>query len=283
MRFIKKLLTVIISILMIVVSLVCYYNNHVVIRNETIESNLFSKDIDGYTIIYFSDLHYTNFINEKFLNKLVEKINNENPDLVIFGGDLIDKLQETSISQADKNSLIKQLSNIKSNNGKYAILGNHDYSNGKYEIINDIYTKSGFSLLKDSCVNLKLNENDSINLLGVDSLFFSWDLFLESYNNIDTNNYTIGIIHHPDLIDYMPDINFDYVLSGHSHGGQVFIPLLKNKYNIYGCNKYFKGKYKTSNNIKEYTMDVSSGVGRTRINIRLFSNSEIVKYELKHK
>lgn len=281
MKSAKRLIIIITAVLVTIVSLIIYYNNVIVVRNETIKSDLFSEDIDGYTIIYFSDLHYTNFINEKYLNRLVEKINDENPDIVIFGGDLINKLQDKQISNEDKENLINELSKINNTNGKYAILGNHDYSEGSYEYVKDIYSKSDFTLLKDNCVSIKINEKDTINILGIDSLFFSWDMFLESYNNIDTNNYTIGVIHHPDLVEYMPNTKFDYVLSGHSHGGQIYIPLLKNNYNIYGCTKFFKGKYETCNNIKQYTIDVSSGVGRTRINMRLFTNSEIVKYKLK--
>lgn len=283
MKYIKRLLIVVVILLLGVTTLIYYYNNHIVVRNEIIESEKFNETIDGYSIVYFSDLHYTNFINEKFLNRVVETINKENPDLVIFGGDLIDKLQDTSISDKEKESLMNGLKKIKNKNGKYAILGNHDYSNGSYEIIKDIYAKSEFTLLKDDCVSLKLNDDNNINLLGVDSLFFSWDIFLDSYNNIDTNNFTFAIIHHPDLIDYMLNINFDYVLSAHSHGGQIYIPMFKEKYNIYGCNKYFVGKYESNNSNGKFIIDVSSGLGRTRFNVRLNTNAEIVKYELRSK
>lgn len=232
MKHIKRLAIVVVILLLGMIIFICYNNNHIVVRNEIIESEKFDESIDGYTIVYFSDLHYTNFINEKFLNKVVEKINKENPDLVIFGGDLINKLQDTSMNEKEKESLIKGLSNIKSKNGKYAILGNHDYSNESYQTVEDIYSKSNFTLLKDNCTNVEINNDNKINLLGIDSLFFSWDLFLKAYENIDKNNFTFAIIHHPDLIEYMLNINFDYVLSGHSHGGQIFIPMFKDKYII---------------------------------------------------
>ena len=103
-----------------------YNNNSLTIREEKISSEKF-KDLDNYTVIYFSDLHYTNFIKEKFLEKVIKNINSQNPDLVIFGGDLIDKLEDKDIKDKQKETLIKALNNINAKNGKYAILGNHDY------------------------------------------------------------------------------------------------------------------------------------------------------------
>ena len=283
MKLLKRVIVIFLILLISFVSLIVYENNHLSIINKTITSDRFNEDIDGYSIIYFSDLHYGNFIKDNYLEKVVDTINNENPDLVIFGGDLIDKLDHRPINDKDKKTLINELNRIDSKYGKYAILGNHDYCNGSYEIVENIYLDSGFELLKDECTSVNMN-NNTINLLGIDSLFFHWDPFIDPYKKIDDRNYTFAIIHHPDLIDYLLDYRFDYVLSGHSHGGQIYIPFLIDKYNFYGCNKYFKGEYNSINNNNEpFVVDVSNGVGRTKINIRLNAEAQITKYILKSK
>lgn len=277
MKLVKRILIIIFVCVLILVGLITYNNNKIELRQEEIISNKLDN-LENYHVIYFSDLHFTNFINKDYLEKVINRINEEEPDLVIFGGDLIDKLQDNPINDKEKNDLIDALSSIKAKNGKYAILGNHDYNNGSYEIVENIYFKSDFKLLKDSCIEVAIDDSNSINLLGIDSLFFSWDLFLDSYKDINPNNYTFAIIHHPDLIDYLLDYPFDYVLTAHSHGGQIYIPLFEKLYHrIYGCNKYFRGIY----NFDNYTIDVSNGVGRTKLNARFNADSEIVKYTLK--
>ena len=283
MKLLKRIGVILLVLILSFVSLVVYENNHLSIKNETIVSDKFDKEIDNCSIVYFCDLHYGNYIKDNYLKKVVDAINDENPDLVIFGGDLIDKLDKRFINDVDKKTLTDELNRINSKYGKYAILGNHDYCNGSYEIVESIYSNSGFKLLKDECTSIDIN-NNTINLLGIDSLFFHWDPFIETYKNIDASNYTFAIIHHPDLIDYLLDYHFDYVLSGHSHGGQIYIPFLIDKYNFYGCNKYFKGKYDSINNNNEpFVVDVSNGVGRTKINIRLNAEAEISKYILMSK
>lgn len=132
-------------VLLTLFSFVIYNNNSLTTREEKISSEKF-KDLDNYTVIYFSDLHYTNCIKEKFLKIVIKNINSQNPDLVIFGGDLIDKLQDKDIKDKQKETLIKALNNINAKDGKYVILGNHDYSKGSYEIVKEIYDKSGFIL-----------------------------------------------------------------------------------------------------------------------------------------
>ena len=87
------------------------------------------KDIpdsyDGLKIIHFSDLHYKKVITEKNVTNLVEEINRNKPDIVLFAGDLLDNDYE--VVGKDISFLIKELKKINATYGKFAILGDNDY------------------------------------------------------------------------------------------------------------------------------------------------------------
>ena len=100
------------------------------------------KDIDasynGLKIIHFSDLHYNS--DEKQLDMLVDEINKNKPDIVLFTGDLIDS--SVVLSSKDVNYLIKKLSEIDSSYGNYSIIGDSEYL--KTDTLKNIYIQSNF-------------------------------------------------------------------------------------------------------------------------------------------
>lgn len=268
----KKIIIVIIS-LSIIISL-CVFNSKVIntrqLKNrcEIIKTNKISTD-DCILIAYFSDLHYPNYIDEKYLDRVITQINDYDPDIVLFGGDLIEK----SISGNNLEYLIKALKTIDAKYGKYAIYGEYDLeSNYTENKVLNIYEECNFRILNNENITLDIN-NETINIIGLNSLEKNID---EAFSNIDTNNYTFIMSHYPDDFLDLENYDFDYCLSGHSHGNQIYIPII-NLFNLKdGFKKYNRGKYKKNDKI----LDITNGVGRTNNNSRFLADAEIVLYRL---
>ena len=91
------------------------------------------EDVSEGTVVFFSDTHFGRYYNEDRLDRIVTQINGQNPDIVIFGGDLIDNYKRDR-SYLDTQALIEGLSKIDARYGKFAVYGNHDYGGGAEQI-----------------------------------------------------------------------------------------------------------------------------------------------------
>lgn len=232
----------------------------------------------GLKVVHLTDIHYGTTINEKKLKYLVEQINFINPDIVVLTGDLLDETVEYN-----KDEIINNLKEIKAKLGKYAISGNHDYPIENY---NSIIKESGFTNLDNTYELIYNNTNQPIIISGISSnLIDTTDLNTktEKFNEyISTNGkpiYSILLIHEPDYIDNLDLNNYDLVLAGHSHNGQINIPLLKKLYLPVGSDKYIDGHY----NINNTDIFVSNGIGTSGVKFRLFSKPSFNFYRITNK
>ena len=199
-------------------------NNEIVINDNNIPTSY-----DGLKIVHFSDLHYTRIITKKSVTKIINEINLIKPDIVFFTGDLVDT--DKVLTEDDKNFLIESLSNINSTYGKYAIFGNHDIANNSEDIV-DIYNKGNFKLLDNSYDIIYSKNNDKIFIGGLSSVSHGLediDKVMSYYDTNDSSNtYNIILLHEPDYADNIVNSydNINLILAGHSHGGQVRLPII---------------------------------------------------------
>ena len=131
-------------IIFIFVSLFYLFNKYIstkqiIFKEKRIVNDKLPTSFNGLKIIHFSDLHYgtTMFISE--IEEIVKSINERKPDLVVFTGDLIDKNYKLEVKEQEL--LIKQLSKISANIGKYAIMGEEDD-----ERFSTIFNQSDFTI-----------------------------------------------------------------------------------------------------------------------------------------
>lgn len=230
-------------------------------RIKTTESNL-----EGFLIAYFSDLHYGKNFKEKDLDVLVNKINDIKPDILVFGGDLL-----SNIESKDLGYLKEGLVALNGKYGKFAVLGDEDFIND--ETIN-ILKDCDFTILDNK--NEKIYVNGSfINIVGIDPIVNGSPNIEIAYEGVNHNYYTIVVSHCPDIANSLQFDKTNLILSGHTLGGPVYIPLINYFYRPSGAKTYFKGKY----NIKGANLDISNGVGTKNKDIRLFADAEIVLYK----
>lgn len=269
-KIVKVLLWIFIPLFSLLISffiLIRYVGNiGIVIREYPIESKYISKDLDGLKIIHFSCIHYNNYTSNKKISKLVEMINNTNPDIIIFTGDLIDK--NYKLQKSEKEFLIAELNKLNSTIGKYAIKG-EDKDN-----VIEIYDSSNFKLLNNTNEELYINKS-IINLTAVEKNYN-----LEGIKINKDADYSITLTHYPDQTDdILNNINTDLILSGHSHNGQINLPFIGRIIKKEGSKKYFEPFY-SFNNTDLY---ISGGLGNNGLPLRLFNHPNINFYRLRYK
>lgn len=275
-KFIRFLL-----IIILVISLTIVYARYggtrgLITKEYKIETNI-DNSFDGLKIVHFSDLHYLRITNKQITKNIIKEINILNPDIVVFTGDLIDK--DYNPTNTDINDLKELLLSIKSKYGKYSVIGNND--NKIRETIEDIYTNSNFILLNNDYDIIYGNNNDKLFIGGLDTYSYDKsdiDKVMTYFADNEDINYKIILVHEPDYIDIINskynDINL--VLSGHSHNGQVNIPYVKKLFLPFGSRKYYENHYKVNNT----DLYISSGLGESRINFRIFNKPSINFYRI---
>lgn len=226
-------------------------------------------------VVQFTDTQLGEFYDLDELGRAVEKINGENPDIVVFTGDLIDNASQ--YDSLDKISTV--LSNIEANYGKYAVYGNHDYGGGAVNYYEDIMNEAGFKILKNENDRIEF-DNFNLNILGADDALIGNYSPEDTVMNINSKDVNILLLHEPDLIKDFLDYPIDLTLSGHSHGGQVYIPFYGPLKKTYLAETYTKGIYKFDNE-KNTKLYVNSGLGNTKFPFRFFNVPQITVFNLK--
>lgn len=273
----KKRILLIIPII-IVACIFCYARfiepNLLVVKTIDIESK---KAIKPCTITFFTDTHFGKYYDVNHIDEIVEKINQTNPDIVIFGGDLLDNYARDRDS-IDLDYLSKQLQKIEAKVDKFAIWGNHDYGGGAIRMYDQFMTSSGFKVVKNELIEVR---DCGINLIGFDDYLMG--MRDSSLYKINSDSLNIIASHEPIVSQLLEGNGDNLMLSGHTHGGQVNIPFLTSKFLPEGSGQFVKGFYdekelNTSISLRMYT---SSGIGMTRYPYRFLNTPEIIKINIK--
>ena len=194
------------------------------------------KEFDGYQITHISDIHSGSLNNIKSVEYAVELINEQNSDLILFTGDIVN-------NRADELDIWKNtLSKIEANDGKYSVLGNHDYGDyvnwkfehekkDNFENLLKIQNEMGFNLLMNENINIKRNKQ-SISLIGVENWgkgrFKKKGDIDTACNGLNENDFKIVMSHDPSHWDEIlknHKTHFHLTLSGHTHGMQFGIEI----------------------------------------------------------
>lgn len=225
--------------------------------------NIKDNNLAGLKIVFVGDFHIKKY-ELKRLQKTILKINEQNPDLVLCIGDFVsghNKKSSLSIQE-----ITKELVNVKSKYGFYTVLGNHDNWYDKVLI-----TKA----LKGNKIKILDNSNQKITICkkylyiaGVEDLTTDNPNVYQSLKN--TKNPVILLTHNPDVFPKVPkEVNL--TLAGHTHGGQVVLPLL-GALIVPAKDKYAQG-FIIENNKK---MIVTKGLGTSILPIRFNCKPEII-------
>lgn len=248
------------------------------VKEYKVTNTSLSSNFDGFKIVHLSDIHYGTIINLKRLEQIVEKVNMLKPDIVVITGDLTDR--DTTIEENDISDIASCLSKINASIGKYAIRGNHDYEIASWE---KIILQSDFINLEESYELIYKDGYEPILIAGLSSMQHEisveerFNTLNSEIENLEENIlYKILIIHEPDIIASINTTNYPLVLAGHSHNGQVRIPFIGAIIKPNGAKQYYDEYYQ----VNQSELYISSGIGTSELDFRLFNRPSFNLYRL---
>lgn len=226
----------------------------------------------GTKLVHFSDLHLGHFSEPKDVQHVVDLIMSKKPDMICFTGDLVDE------STRYLSAVLPILGQLEATLGKYAVLGNHDYRARQQQVIRDTLSSAGFEVLDNRHVRVD-RQGSSLHMAGVDDVLFGVPDLARALGDIPTDEAVILLAHEPDFADETAAYPVGLQLSGHSHGGQVRLPLIGAILTPKLSQKYVQGLYKVKDtSLQVYT---SRGLGTTILPIRLFCRPEVTVITLR--
>lgn len=197
-----------------------------IISNTIITTSTHTMESDEITnpvrLVVITDLHQKEF--GKNNARLIKKVSEQSPDLILTLGDLTEKNAHTDEASFYLESLVTRLSGIAP---VYSCLGNQERYSENRQLYEEVLTSAGATLLELSTEDIDVNGN-KIRLGGL-SYYRTWDEESNAYlqDFINTDSFTLLLCHHPEL--YMWGIKtypFDLMVSGHTHGGMIRLPFV---------------------------------------------------------
>jgi len=275
MRSILKFISYIIVILILIGSYSLFIEPNMlrVKEIEIVNSRIAGEPIK---VVQFSDTQVGDFFTIEQLQKVVDKINAQNPDLVLFTGDLMDNAAEYDGSIEEVATV---LSKIKAQSGKYAVFGNRDYGGGAERFYEELMESVGFEVLVNRSVNLNI-KNTEVGLFGADDALIGYYNAKETMQGIQDHTLNLLMLHEPDLMDDFKSYPIDLGVAGHSHGGQVYIPFYGPMRTTLLAEKYVRGSYDLGTE-RGTMLYVNTGLGNTKVPFRLFNVPQITVLTIK--
>lgn len=266
-KYIKLAITL--SIVIVIILFCNFQNKHLETTHYTYAAEPLGVDLDGYRIVQISDLHNAKF--GKNNQKLVDRIRECEPDMIVLTGDLVDS-NHTNVDRA-----VQFVDEIVKICPVYYVTGNHEYwlEKSEYDELMDGLIGAGVVILDDQVVEISRGDA-KFRLVGLDDKSLA-DGTLEALLS-DEKELTVVLAHEPQYLVRYASIGVDLVLSGHAHGGQFRLPFVGG---IVAPDQGFLPKYTAGEYYMNGTeMIVSRGLGNSVIPVRLFNFPEIVCVEL---
>ena len=255
----------------IAIVLYCVWeDNAISISHYTYQSQKVSESLCGFRIVQISDLQNKSF--GKNSERLLEKIENESPDIIVITGDLADR------NHTDIPAALGFVEGAVKIAPVYYITGNHEYglSQEDFDCLMTTMKNYGVTVLNNDCVTVS-DSDCSFNLIGLSDNILGYDIPYGIVPQSDKLNVLLA--HEPQYIEKYAELGVDLVFSGHAHGGQFRIPFIGGVYapgqGLFP--KYTSGIYA----VNDATMVVSRGLGNSVFPIRINNRPEIVVTDLK--
>lgn len=245
-----------------------FSNNAVELSPHTVYSDKWPKALDGYKIVHLADLQSKSYgQGQKNLLKLIE---NQNPDLIVFTGDLIDRRHYA------KEPALELMKGCKDIAPTAYVTGNHEIWHGSADTLKDELDALGILVLDNKSVTITEN-NATFMLAGIaDRADFmgqqDYETALKMLRTTDSQ-YQILLSHRPEQLPTYAETGFDLTFSGHSHGGQIRLPfvggIIAPDQGVFP--EFDGGLY----SINKSTMIVSRGLGNSIFPFRIFNRPDI--------
>jgi predicted MPP superfamily phosphohydrolase len=248
--------------------------NRLVTRYETIQLERWPVELSGLKIAVLSDIHAGGrFIDDRKLRLIVERTNQLNPDLILILGDYISGGRNHHAMDPEKFAPI--LGGFRAPLGVYTVLGNHDWwFDG--ERVRRTLEANGIKVLENETARIEAR-GSSFWLLGLADLWTRTPRIQPTIATVPEGAPIIALAHNPDIFPQLPE-RVPLFLAGHTHGGQVRLPLIGTVVHTTNFGDHYEAGHVFENG---HHLFVTTGIGTSIIAVRFGVPPEIVLLTVK--
>jgi len=222
---------------------------------------------DGLRIVQLTDLHHSLFTPLEDIQRAVHLANLLRPDVVALTGDYV------TLSRSYIWPVARALGKLRARLGVFAILGNHDFQVDPDEITRALRSQH-IRVLRNAHYALRAGHpaHAGLWLVGVDDLWWGADDLAAAMRSLPARDPKVLLCHNPLGIRMAAARGIDFVLSGHTHGGQVRLPVVGS---VYGRSKFGERFVEGWNQLDGTQIYVSRGIGKVLLPLRFGCPPEI--------
>ena len=268
------LLGILLAVLMLLFY-IAYKNTQKVALNKVdlAATNSYRSTCPLLNVLQISDMHLENISissEQLYLNLKDEKI-----DLIAITGDFLDK--KRSIPKLVP--YLHALNRLNAPYGIYVVFGNHDYHlrQKDFEVLKSVLEKYGCKTLQNDNETIII-KGKPVNIIGIDDFHTKRSNLPMSFSNLE-EGYDLVLTHDPNIVLHMKEYSYDYLLSGHFHGGQIYWPKPYHLAKL-GRTMMKMNMIKGLHYYNDKPFYISEGLGQTSINIRIGSRPEMTLHRL---
>jgi len=195
--------------------------NRFVQREEAVPTRELASDLDGFTIAHLSDFHGGPFLGPGGLRHVVDAVNERQVDLCLLTGDYLTHHWSEAVG------ITEDLGRLQSRFGTFAVFGNHDYQDHEDARIVEAYGGVGIRFLRNETVRIECGAG-TVALVGVEDLEEGPTCDLDrARGGVQAGDLEVVLSHNPRGAAAISQVGSRLVLSGHTHGMQIDLPILR--------------------------------------------------------
>lgn len=250
--------------------------NRLVIRHQTLHINQWPSGLSGLKIAVLSDIHAGGWaIDDEKLLLIVERTNQLQPDLILIPGDFIHGDGRPDPSTLAPEVFAPALKDFRAPLGVYAVLGNHDWWYDG-ERVRSALEANGIKVLENEVVTVDAR-GTSFWLAGLADLWTRPQRVEATIGGVPQGETVIALAHNPDIFPQLPQ-RVSLLVAGHTHGGQVRLPLIGSVVHVSNFNERYEVGHVVENGRHLF---VTTGIGTSIVPVRFGVPPEIVLLTLK--
>jgi predicted MPP superfamily phosphohydrolase len=241
-----------------------------VVREQTIQIDNWPQQLDGLRIAVLSDIHADDwFVDDKKMRTIVERTNQLQPELIVILGDYMSSNGHVT-RRVEPERFGAILKDLRAPLGVYSVLGNHDWWYSGIQVRRGL-EKNGIQVLENEVIHFDVR-GTQLWLVGLADLWTRRQAIADTVAMVPEGAPVIALTHNPDIFPDLPR-RMPLLLAGHTHGGQVRLPLIGSvvESSDFG-DRYVRGHVFENN----HHLFVTTGIGTSIVPVRFGVPPEIV-------
>jgi uncharacterized protein len=239
------------------------------VSNHTIHLKNLPRAFNGLKLVHLTDIHHSKFVSFNDVFRMVELSNRQDPDVVLLTGDYI------TWSKKFIPPMAEALRNLKSRLGVYAVLGNHDIRVDADQVTQAL-EKAQVKVLRNASARIDL-KGDSLWVSGVDEYMYGQSDIALAMKDVPRSQPRILLAHNPEILNEAASHQVDFVLAGHTHGGQIKIPYMRSLNIVTQPGREILEGFVRNGRTQMY---ISRGLGKVVVPVRILCPPEIPVFYL---